>query len=277
MALPKIIWSYWEQGRHNAPPLVQRCFESWEYWNPEWTLRVLDRDTLSRYTDLEQRIDFSREDLTVQKRANLLRVSLLRIHGGVWADSTVMCSQPLDTWLAEYASTGFFAFRISGRGRLMSNWFIAAEHDNPLLEELEAAYVDLFAGTHYTLQNTRLGDLIRRVLKPFLSSNVPMSRLWVSRRFRNLIRVYPYFNFHYCFNKIVLKDGVPSRIWNQGKPYRASLPHRLQSLQRLPDGRAAAREFILSQQSPVHKLNWQLDVESPYWLSVFECFEQLRQ
>ena len=91
MALPKIIWTYWEQGRHNAPPVIQRCFESWEYWNPGWTLHVLDRCTLNRYTDLEQRIDFSRDDITIQKRSNLIRVSLLRTHGGVWADATVMC------------------------------------------------------------------------------------------------------------------------------------------------------------------------------------------
>ena len=146
MALPRTIWTYWEQGRDNAPPVVQRCFESWEYWNPGWTLQVLDRHTLSRHTDLEQRIDFSREDLTVTRRSDLIRASLLRAHGGVWADATVVCSQPLETWLTEYMATGFFAFRNPGHDRLCSNWFIAAEPDNALMAALETDYVALFAG-----------------------------------------------------------------------------------------------------------------------------------
>ncbi len=277
MALPKVIWTYWEQGRQNAPPVVQRCFESWEYWNPGWTLHVLDRRSLNRYTDLEQRIDLSREDITIQKRSNLIRVSLLRTHGGVWADATVMCSQPLETWLAEYTSTGFFAFRNPGRDRLWSSWFIVAEPGNSLMAALEAAFVDLFASTNYTLQNTGLGDVFKRVLKPFLTRNVPCSRILVSRRVRNLLRVYPYFQFHYCFNTIVLKGGDPSRIWDKGKPFPAQPPHTLQLLGQQPGGEAEACKFILSQRSPVHKLNWKLDPDSPYWGAVFDCFKQLRQ
>lgn len=264
-------------GQTQRAPVIQRCFESWEYWNPGWILHVLDWCTLNRYTDLEQRIDFSRDDITIQKRSNLIRVSLLRTHGGVWADATVMCSQPLETWLTEYTSTGFFAFRNPGRDRLWSSWFIVAEQDNPLMAALEAAFVDLYASTNYTLQNTRLGGAFRRVLKPFLTRNVPCSRIWVSRRVRNLLRVYPYFQFHYCFNSIVLNSSDASRVWDEGKPFPARPPHTLQRLSRLPGGEAEAREFVLSQRCPVHKLNWKLDPESPYWLSVFDCFEELRQ
>lgn len=277
MALPKIIWTYWEQGRHEAPPLVQRCFESWEFWNPGWTLHVLDRDTLKKYTDLEQRVDFSRNDITVQKRSNLIRVSVLRSHGGVWTDSTVMCSQPLETWLSEYMSTGFFAFRNPGRDRLWSSWFIMAEPDNSLMTALEAAFVDLFASTEYTLQNTRLGDVFRRALKPFLTRNASCSRIWVSRRVRNLLKTYPYFQFHYCFNTIVLNSSDASQVWNEAKPFPARLPHTLQRLARLPDGAVEAGEFVLSQRSPVHKLSWRLDPDDAYWLGVFDCFEKLRR
>lgn len=277
MALPRTIWTYWEQGRDSAPPVVQRCFKSWEYWNPGWTLQVLDRHTLSHHTDLEQRIDFSRKDITVQKRSNLIRVSLLRAHGGVWADSTVVCSQPLETWLNEYTTTGFFAFRNPGRGRLWSSWFIAAEPENALMAALEAEFVELFAGTHYTLQDTRRGDVFRRVLKPFLTRNVRCSRLWVAPTTRNLLKVYPYFQFHYCFNTIVLRGGEAGRIWTEGKPFPARVPHTLQRLDRAPGGEAEACEFIRSQQSPVHKLNWKLEPEAPYWRAVFDCLQQLRE
>ncbi len=276
-ALPRIIWIYWEQGRHNAPLVVQRCLESWEHWNPGWTLHVLDRDTLGLHTNLEQKIDLLREDITVQVRSDLIRVSLLRTHGGVWADATLMCSQPLEAWLTEYASTGFFAFRNPGRDRLSSNWFIVAEADNSLMAALEAEFVERFAGTRFTLQNTRRGDVFRRVLKPFLTRNVRCSRIWMWRSTRNLLRTYPYFQFHYCFNNIVLNGGEAGRIWDEGIPFPARTPHTLQRLDRLPGSEAEACNFILSQRSPVHKLNWKLDPDSPYWGAVFDCFEQLRQ
>ena len=232
MTLPRNIWTYWEQGMDSAPPLVRRCIESWEYWNPGWKVHVLDRKTLGQHTDLEQRVDLSREDITVQKRANLLRVALLRTHGGVWADATVMCSQPLETWLPDYASNGFFAFRNPGRDRLGSNWFLAAEPDNPLLVELEAAYVDLFTSTEYTLQNTRLGGVYRRLLKPFMTRNVACSKIWISPGFRKVFRVYPYFHFQYTFNKIVLSDGEPAQVWHRAKPYEVGDARRVRILSR---------------------------------------------
>mmetsp|Transcript_64365 Transcript_64365/g.199332 ORF Transcript_64365/g.199332 Transcript_64365/m.199332 type:complete len:254 (-) Transcript_64365:52-813(-) len=42
--------------------------------------------------------------------SDLLRLLLLTLYGGVWADSTMLCRRPLDSWLPESAASGFFAF-----------------------------------------------------------------------------------------------------------------------------------------------------------------------
>merc|ERR1740123_1194005 len=42
--------------------------------------------------------------------SDLLRLALLAFYGGVWADSTMLCRRPLDSWLPEAAASGFFAY-----------------------------------------------------------------------------------------------------------------------------------------------------------------------
>lgn len=269
-AAPKIIWTYWDQGIGQAPPVVRTCLQSWEQKNPGWTLRILDRDTLGNYTRLAQEIDLTRDDISLAKVSNLVRLYLLHEHGGVWADSTLFCSIPLDEWLPEYLSTGYFAFRHPGRDRLLSSWFMAAEPNNPLLAEYRARYRDLFKDNIYFLQNTFIGKRIRRTLKLFLSRNVAATRHWLSWPVRRLLRVYPYYNVHYTFNAIVLDGGEPARIWNEGKIYTADDPHFLLRAAERREGIDLALDFIASGRCPVHKLKWGLHLENDYWQQVMQ-------
>ena len=44
-------------------------------------------------------------------RGDVLRITVMRDYGGVWADATMYCVLPLDSWLAQALGTGdFFAF-----------------------------------------------------------------------------------------------------------------------------------------------------------------------
>ena len=61
------------------------------------------------------------------------------------------------------------------------------------------------------------------------------------------------------------------------KPYEVGDARRVRILSRAAGGEDLAREFILSRRCGVHKLDWRLDIETAYWRSVFDCFEQLRQ
>lgn len=275
MTPPNHIWCFWDQGENQAPPLVRRCIASWRQHNPRWQLCVLDRESLAEYVSLPREIDITRKDLTVQKVSNLVRLYLLRTYGGVWADATLFCSEPLDSWLPQYFTTGFFAFRSPKRDRLMANWFLAANANNPLLIECHARYRDLFRDNYYTLQNTATGSLFREILRHFLSRNVSCTRLWISWPVRKLLRVYPYFNFHYTCNSIILRNGEPARIWNEANPFSANDPLFVGSASFLPDGSSQARDFILSRRCPLHKLNKNIDLENEYWREVFNCFSSL--
>lgn len=89
-------------------------------------MNVLDRAQLPSFlgADALQRV------FAVSKApaatSDIVRIELLKRWGGVWVDATAMCAQPLDTWLHERMSTGFFAFERPVPERMLASWFLAA-------------------------------------------------------------------------------------------------------------------------------------------------------
>ena len=149
--IPKMIWIYWDRGEENAPELVQDCISSWRTHNPSWDIRVLNSDNAAQAVDLPH--DPSK--LPVQSYADLLRLRLLRQHGGVWADATTYCLAPLDDWLPVVAQRGFFAFTWTkndawliwpGVRRTMTNWFLASEPDGQFISLWEKASFTYWEG-----------------------------------------------------------------------------------------------------------------------------------
>ena len=56
--------------------------------------------------------------------ADQIRIEILHLHGGVWADATTICAKPLDEWLPERMGTGFFAFERPAQDRMIASWFL---------------------------------------------------------------------------------------------------------------------------------------------------------
>jgi hypothetical protein len=156
--VPKIIWMYWHQGEANAPFVVKRCIESWRRHNPDWEMRILDAENAGQYADITNVPD----GLGRRFYANLLRLRLLKDHGGVWTDATVYCHRPLDDWMPLLTTTGFFAPGHPGPGRWVSSWFLISTPGHILAtawEESYASYVrnlrykpDLYFGLTYRFQ-----------------------------------------------------------------------------------------------------------------------------
>lgn len=269
--LERTIWSYWQQGVHRAPPIVQLCLESWRRRNPSWRTVILDEHSLAGAADLTAAVGvLDRPDITVQKISDIARLCLLRAHGGVWADATVFCRVPLDEWLPEHAASGFFAFANPGVDRLMSSWFIAAERGNLLLGELHRAFTTLWREDVYWNQNTRAGRFVRRRLEPILSKDMASTRFWLSWPLRRLLGVHPYYQLHYTFNRLVRNDAQCREAWTVVKPFSADLPHRLQMYDQRGDGIDVAVAEIAARTSPVYKLNWRVDAATPYWTAVLD-------
>lgn len=99
-----IIWSFWEG---QTPDLVLRCFESIRIHNPTRPFIILNRATLPKFVDLT--VDFplfrgkrgTPDDFfSVQIFADWVRLKLLDKYGGVWLDASIICTSPVDNWIA---------------------------------------------------------------------------------------------------------------------------------------------------------------------------------
>lgn len=132
--LPKVVWMLWLQGWERAPQIVGACRRTWESLNPGWRVIGLDRQSAGRLLSNAPLLSVpAGKQLRPETESDLIRLSLLQKFGGVWADATAYCLRGLDDWLPSALASGFFAFANPGPDRLLSNWFLAAEIDNPII------------------------------------------------------------------------------------------------------------------------------------------------
>jgi hypothetical protein len=127
--LTRHIWGYWHQGRDYAPRHVHECWDLWRRMNPGWTVNILE------WADVAEMFDekgINAKNLSITAIADIVRISLLAKRGGVWVDSYTVPLKPLQKWLPNLATHGFFAFHDPYRGRLAENWFLYANPAHPL-------------------------------------------------------------------------------------------------------------------------------------------------
>lgn len=245
---------YWDRGLKNAPDLVRICVESWQRQNPDWTVRVLDEATVPNFvgmTDVRDR----NPRLTIQAYSDILRWRLLAQHGGVWADSTLYCAVPLDTWLASHMTPkGFFAFR-SPEAFLYHSWFLAGNPDNPIVKamnlEIDRFFVVYGGYRHYW--ELRGIWRIYRLLERWAGKY--NQEIWRSHFFRKYLKAAPYFFVMYLM-------GAATRRIPEAFADFASLtmkfgecPHALQNITRInfcPS--TASVQELLGGPCPVQKL-----------------------
>jgi hypothetical protein len=246
--LPKIIWFLWLQGMADAPLVVRKCHDSWLKHNPDWQFNFLDADNIADHIDLKQ------DDITNQSFSDILRINLLAKYGGVWVDATCFCTKPLDEWLPEYMKTGFFAFSRPGPDRMISSWFIASNKYNYITITYKAkvnAYWSENRGLT-SFESSRWCFLNKRLQK---RSN----QVWFSTLIYGLLKVYPYFWFHYLFENIYLSDKQFKEMWDDTPKFSADKPHKLQISGLFESLSKEIKDEIDNKISPVYKLTWKYE------------------
>ncbi|MBM9458384.1 hypothetical protein JK386_00530 [Nocardioides sp. zg-536] len=220
----RTVFILWFQGEAAAPRLVRRCIDSWRTQNPTWDVVVLDRNSLSEYVELPA---WCSSKLGAAHLSDLVRLRLLEAHGGVWADATTYCSWPLDSWLPGAYAGGFFAFAWPDPGYELSNWFLAADPGEPLLtntrELLEAYWAEM-----PEREPGRIRILLGKILVRLLRRSSKTTSLWFSFPVRRVLKVYPYFAFHYAFAAAVGWDVQLRNRWNSVVKISSDGPHSLQ-------------------------------------------------
>lgn len=255
--LPKIIYSYWHQGRDEAPPLVRVCMDRMAALNPGWQIRILDQESAD---EVVQRIPLSPakwSQLSLPHRSDLIRTRLLIDSGGVWMDPTVYLTQPLDSWIHSHMGAGVFLFSRPGRDRAISNWFIAAEPSNALLSRLLETLCAYWENNSFRGADGR-AKALQAQLNRVINRNLEMPRLWLTWPFRKVLRLSPYMIYHYSFYDLVRTDAALGNIFSAMPKISADAPHALQRCGLASDVSDQARRILEDPDIPLHKLAWKL-------------------
>lgn len=138
--LERNIFLLWLQGWENAPWFNKQVAESWEINNPGWKIHYIDSNNLKDYIpDIDYLYDEKR-NITPQAKSDIIRINLLNKYGGVWADATLLCMQPLDNWVhSAIKPSGFWMYH--GNGAKMpveigpASWFIISQKNNYIINK----------------------------------------------------------------------------------------------------------------------------------------------
>lgn len=248
--LPKTIWFLWLQGLSNAPDIVKNCYESWVKYNPDWNVVLLNEHNIPDYISLKP------VQVTNQALSDIIRINLLAKYGGVWVDASCFCTTPLDNWLPQYSAQGFFAFDKPGDDRMLSSWFIASGEKNHIVLTYQDA-----VNTYWQKNPGIMAFEASRWVFLFRKLQRRGTQIWFSTFVRKILKVYPYFWFHYLFESIYIKDKKVREIWHLTPKISADIPHYLQFAGLFNPARGKIKEDIDGRVAPVYKLKWQFEPE----------------
>ena len=88
------IWVCWWQGLERAPELVKVCVDSIKRNAGNHRVIILTDDNYKQYVDIPKWVEEKRNKGIISRThySDILRLSLLAQHGGMWIDSTFFCT-----------------------------------------------------------------------------------------------------------------------------------------------------------------------------------------
>ncbi len=243
----------WYQGFDRAPTLIRRLHSIWQHQLQDDPALKATFLTGPDADDLIQSQGIDPTGLTMQVRANLVRVHLLAEKGGVWVDATLLPSRPLSVWLSpEVRSSGFFAFRNRAHDRLLSNWFLFADRGNYAITRWRDIYFDYFRSPRKLNKHAPWHIFAAQELRAFVN---PAS--FGSPRIAQSSPYYPYRVQHYLFAYLHQSDPKFAQVWKQ-TPFQDGSAAGLLKKTITQSKKSASESDIraILQRAPVHKLNW---------------------
>ncbi len=92
------IYFCWFQGEKDLPPLVRCCYNSLKMNCGSYKICFIDEKNYSDYVKLPEHIlrKFAEGKITRTHFSDILRINLLEQRGGLWMDSTILVTEPLE-------------------------------------------------------------------------------------------------------------------------------------------------------------------------------------
>ena len=112
---PNKIWYYWSSGMENAPSIALNCYKSIKKYIPDMEIIKIDKHNISKYIKLPAYIlkKYKIGIISEAHFADIVRIFLLREHGGLWIDCTTYLTGRIPRGILE---SEFFAPAIVEKG-----------------------------------------------------------------------------------------------------------------------------------------------------------------
>jgi hypothetical protein len=128
---PETIWQFWDNPPGRATPaIVGSCVAAAEKWRGPFLHKMLDMNSAADYSDLPGFVyDHLKNGRMIWAHfADLLRLNLLKNHGGIWTDATNFMTAPVPEYVEKADFFVFLTDRITHFPySFMQNFFIRAK------------------------------------------------------------------------------------------------------------------------------------------------------
>lgn len=133
----KTVWICWLQGIENAPDLVKVCYESVCKNLSDWNIIVITSENLNEYADIPLYImdKWKNGIITNTHFSDILRSELLARYGGLWVDSTVLCTGQVPNYIEESELFIYQCLKpgLDGHCIVGSSWLIYSQTNNAIM------------------------------------------------------------------------------------------------------------------------------------------------
>lgn len=113
------IWVCWLQGEEQLPLIPQLCLKSIKKNANGHNVIVLDATNISDYVQLPEYVwrKFKKGDISPAHFSDILRMELLRQHGGFWIDATIFLTSPIPD---EIFNSSYYTVKLQPFGNYIS-------------------------------------------------------------------------------------------------------------------------------------------------------------
>ena len=131
------IWICWWQGEANMPDIVKVCYASAKHHAGQHPVILITEQNYQEYATMPDYIlqKVKNHEISLTHFSDMLRINLLKEHGGIWADSTLLFTRDVDSIMNP--DTDFYTCHHTAKNTNVANgkwtvFFIACGKDNIL-------------------------------------------------------------------------------------------------------------------------------------------------
>lgn len=129
--IPKVIYTFWHSP--DRPPIINKCIETWIYYNPDYQIIILSEDNFMDYCSGSHIYDHKHITQDNKTRiSDFIRITIMATRGGIWLDASTICTGSLN-FITENQKVVLYAMEYNDKYPVIENWFIACEPKNEFI------------------------------------------------------------------------------------------------------------------------------------------------